>query len=105
MNRPQRYLALIAATLLVAGCPSGWLMPDDTDNSNIITTARGGSGGGVTFAGGSDTSSNTSGTPFSCSSLQVGVGTESDASTGTNPSSVSLSDPITVMPLYLGGNV
>lgn len=101
MIRRQRLLSLIAVTLLVAGCPSGWLLPDDSDNSNIITTSRGSTGGGVTFAGGSDTTS--SGAPFSCTSLRAGVGTESDAATGANPSSVSASDPLEVLPLYLGG--
>lgn len=99
-------LPLIAVSLLLAGCPGDWLIADDSDNSNIISTSRGGTGGGANFTGGTNTgSSGGSTTPFSCTGLRVGIGVESDAAAGTNPSSVSLSDSVQVMPLYLGSNV
>lgn len=106
MIRSHRFLSLIAATLLVAGCPSDWLLPDDSDNSNIITTSRGSSGGGVTFSGSTGTTSSGGTSPFSCTALRAGIGTESDLSEGTNLASITLSDPLKVMPLYVsGGNV
>lgn len=108
MIRRFRLLSLLAASLLVAGCPGDWLIAEDGDNSNIISSSRGGSGG-ATFTGGTSTGGSTDGgsTPgFSCTGLRAGVGVESDAPTGSNPTSVSLADPVQVLPLYFGnGNV